>query len=173
MGLDSIKHLNRNSNTMILHIKYNGIKESEPVNIDWTGLEHMTDAIFGCLLEKTRLPGYSHVLGIILNGCCKLIKNNYLTLRLKVKVPRRSLRYVPHSLCQKHFDKLAQKYFRRIFSIWLSKFYAIFTSHLCGTLTFDLKVKYLFFLAHLVKGHVSFCHQVLSIVCRKFSHFCS
>jgi hypothetical protein len=32
----------------------------------------MTDAIFGCLLEKTRLPGYNHVLGIVLNGCCKL-----------------------------------------------------------------------------------------------------
>jgi hypothetical protein len=31
-----------------------------------------------------------------------------------------------NSLCQKYFDKLAQKTLWTIFSIWLSKFYAIF-----------------------------------------------
>ncbi|CAC5376826.1 unnamed protein product [Mytilus coruscus] len=55
-----------------LYNKLKDVKENQPVRLNWTGLEHLTDAVFGCLLEKNELPGYKFVMGIVLTGCNQL-----------------------------------------------------------------------------------------------------
>ncbi|VDI60702.1 Hypothetical predicted protein [Mytilus galloprovincialis] len=55
-----------------LYNKLKDVKENEPVRLNWTGLEHLTDAVFGCLLEKNDVPGYKFVIGIVLTGCNQL-----------------------------------------------------------------------------------------------------
>lgn len=55
-----------------MYNKLKDVKENEPVRLNWTGLEHLTDAVFGCLLEKNDVPGYKFVIGIVLTGCNQL-----------------------------------------------------------------------------------------------------
>lgn len=53
---------------------YNTLKkhEKEIIYFDLTGSERLTDAVFGCLLEKKRLPVFDEVQGLILTGCNQL-----------------------------------------------------------------------------------------------------
>jgi hypothetical protein len=59
------------------------------------------------------------------------LKSHYLTLRSKVKVPRRSLRYSTHRLMVMHPHTISHMTIRRCVA---------YRNDLCGTLTFDLKV---------------------------------
>ena len=52
MGLDSIKHLNRNSNTMILHIKYNGMFITGFFSLYFTHGNHVCYPRQPCMLRQ-------------------------------------------------------------------------------------------------------------------------
>jgi hypothetical protein len=115
--------------------------------------------VFGCMTIRRCVVYHNYLCGTHIPNKYYL-KNNYLALRSKVKVPRRSLRYATHRLMVMHpntkyhwpiskdknvmarrrkYYLIGQLYL--VFGCMTIRRCVVYHNYLCGTLTFDIKAK--------------------------------